>query len=62
LVVAVLVIGPRRLPETAAAIGKAVRDIRAALGDEVAARAPCPAASAAEGLRAAGGSRLIRAV
>ena len=37
LVVALLVIGPGKLPETGAAIGKAVRDFRHGMTDDVAA-------------------------
>jgi len=35
LVVALLILGPGKLPETGAALGKAVRDFRHAMTDEV---------------------------
>ena len=41
LVVALLVIGPGKLPETGAALGKAVRDFRRGMTDDVT-DAPAP--------------------
>lgn len=44
LIVALVVLGPRKLPETGAAIGKAIREFRMASHDEPAAAEPMPAA------------------
>jgi sec-independent protein translocase protein TatA len=45
LVVAILILGPGKLPETGAALGKAVRDFRRGLTDDVTAT-PAPGAVA----------------
>ncbi len=46
LVVALIVIGPRKLPETGAAIGSALRELRLAMRDEpTAATVPTEAAA-----------------
>ena len=44
LVVALLILGPGKLPETGEALGKAVRELRRAMADE-----PDPPANAATG-------------
>ncbi len=46
LVVALIVIGPRKLPETGAALGKAIREFREATRDELPTAAPAPIAAA----------------
>ncbi len=43
LVVAMLILGPGRLPETGEALGKAVRELRRAMADESTATLPPPA-------------------
>lgn len=51
LVVALLVLGPGKLPETGEALGKAVRDFRRALADDV--TAPLPTSAGRHGTQAA---------
>lgn len=46
LVVALLILGPGKLPETGAALGKAVREFRHGLGDTIS-RPPAAAGGAA---------------
>lgn len=43
LVVALLVLGPGKLPETGEALGKAVRDFRRAMADDVTSPSPTSA-------------------
>ncbi len=42
LVVALLILGPGKLPETGAALGKAVRDFRRGMSDDVTPTPPGP--------------------
>jgi sec-independent protein translocase protein TatA len=42
LVVALLILGPGKLPETGAALGKAVRDFRRGMSDDVTPTPPSP--------------------
>jgi sec-independent protein translocase protein TatA len=47
LVIALLILGPGKLPETGAALGKAVRDFRHGLSDDVTTTAAGPGGPAA---------------
>lgn len=48
ILVALLVLGPSRLPDTAAALGKSVREFRRALEGEPEPTAPAPSAAEAD--------------
>jgi sec-independent protein translocase protein TatA len=45
LIVALLILGPGKLPETGAALGKAMRELRRSMADEPAAASPDAAGS-----------------
>jgi sec-independent protein translocase protein TatA len=53
LVIALLVVGPRRLPEMGEAVGKTIREFRKASSDLSESTAPTPAAPAAPAADAA---------
>jgi sec-independent protein translocase protein TatA len=61
LIVALIVIGPRKLPETGAALGKALRDFRDATRDEPEGRSaeavPTPAAATTDASDTTGARR-----